>query len=151
MSNIATILAKKGSEVASVSENTSTLNAARIMRDRKIGSLIVLRDDTVVGIFTERDLLNRVVADGKNPAETSVGDIMTTPITSCTPFTSLKECASLMTSRRMRHIPVLEGDRLVGIVTSGDIMAYKLSHLEETNVFLQEYLHGTQQLAESAV
>ena len=149
MSNVATILAKKGSEVASVRENASVLDAARLMRDRKIGSVVVLRDEAVVGIFTERDMLYRVVAEMKDLIETSVGDVMTSPITSCSPMTSLSECAELMTSRRKRHIPVLESGKLVGIVTSGDIMAHKVSNLEETNIFLQEYMHGMQPVESS--
>jgi CBS domain-containing protein len=152
MSNVATILAKKGSEVASVTESASVLSAARLMRERHIGSVVVLRGTTVVGIFTERDMLYRVVAEALNPSETSVGDAMTTPVTSCTPFSTLKECAQLMTNRRMRHIPVIENGKLTGIITSGDIIAYKVRHLEETNVFLQEYIHGPQaEVAEAAV
>ena len=150
MSIVATILAKKGSDVASISESAFVLDAARIMRDRQIGSVVVLRDHTVVGIFTERDIVKRVVAESRNPAEARVGDVMTTPVSCCTPSTSLIECASLMTNRRLRHIPVLENGKLAGIVSSGDIMAYKLSHLEETNIFLQEYLHGPQALAVEA-
>lgn len=152
MSTVATILAKKGSEVASVSESTSVLDAARVMRERHIGSVVVLRGSTVVGIFTERDMLYRVVAEARNPAETQVGEMMTTPVTSCNPSSTLKECASMMTNRRMRHIPVIENGTLTGIITSGDIIAYKVQHLEETNVFLQEYLHGPQvELAEASV
>ncbi len=150
MSTVATILAKKGSFVASISESACVLDAACIMREKKIGSVVVLRDNAVVGIFTERDMAHRVVAESKNPASTRVADVMTAPVASCTPATSLIECASLMTNRRMRHIPVLENGKLAGIVSSGDIMAYKLSHLEETNIFLQEYLHGPQALAVEA-
>src|SRR4051794_24438871 len=98
MSTVATILAKKGSAVSTISESDAVLEAARLMRERHIGSLVVMRDNAVVGIFTERDMLYRVVAECKNPVEARVGTVMTTPVTSCEPGTTLKDCAQLMTS-----------------------------------------------------
>lgn len=142
MSTVATILTKKGHEAATVSEQDSALLASQLMRERHIGSVIVTREGTVVGIFTERDVMYRVVAAGKSPEATRVGDVMTAPVTSCEPATSLKECATIMTMKRLRHMPVIEDGKLCGVITSGDILAHKVSHLEETNVFLQEYLHG---------
>lgn len=144
MSTVATILTKKGHTVASVTETDWVLDAARLMRDKHIGSVIVVRDATVVGIFTERDTLYRVIAEGKDPAATRVSEVMTAPVTTISPDASLLDCAQLMTSRRMRHIPVIESGKLAGIVTAGDIMAYRISHLEESNIFLQEYLQMQQ-------
>lgn len=150
MSTVVTILSKKGREVASVSEKNSVLEAAQIMRERNIGSVVVMRGQEVMGIFTERDMLYRVVADGRNPAETPVREVMTAPVTTCSPNASLIECASLMTQKRLRHVPVIENGRLCGMVTSGDILAHKVRHLEETNVFLQEYMHGPQAIDAAA-
>ncbi|HLX63577.1 MAG TPA: CBS domain-containing protein [Planctomycetota bacterium] len=140
MSTVSTILAKKGSAVSSVSEDELVLNAARIMRDKHIGSVVVVRGETVVGIFTERDMLYRIVAESRDPGTTRVGEVMTAPVTTIEPAAELNQCAHLMTNRRMRHIPVVEGGKLAGIITAGDIMAHRVKHLEETNVFLQEYL-----------
>src|SRR5438046_251739 len=134
MSTVATILSKKGHAVASVSENDFVLDAAKLMREKHIGSVIVVRADTVAGIFTERDTLYRVIADGKDPAVTRVSEVMTAPVTTVSPETTLLDCAQMMTSRRMRHIPVIENGKLAGIVTAGDIMAYRISHLEESNI-----------------
>ena len=144
MSTVATILSKKGHAVASVSETDFVLDAAKLMREKHIGSVIVVRGDAVAGIFTERDTLYRVIADGKDPAITRVSEVMTAPVTTVAPETTLFDCAQIMTSRRMRHIPVIENGKLAGIVTAGDIMAYRISHLEESNVFLQEYLQVQQ-------
>lgn len=144
MSTVATILIKKGHEIATVTEADTALAAAQMMRERHIGSVIVMREGAVVGIFTERDIMYRVVAAGRNPAATLVGEVMTAPVTSCGPETALKDCATTMTHKRLRHMPVIDGGKLCGVITSGDILAHKCNHLEETNIFLQEYLHGTQ-------
>ena len=144
MSTVAAILIKKGHEISTVSEADTALAAAQMMRELHIGSVIVMREGTVVGIFTERDIMYRVVAAERNPAQTRVGDVMTSPVTSCGSDTALKECATIMTNKRLRHMPVIDGGKLCGVITSGDILAHKCNHLEETNIFLQEYLHGTQ-------
>ena len=145
MSTVATILSKnKGREIATVTEQDTTLAASQLMRERHIGSVIVLRGTAVVGIFTERDVLYRVVANSKDPAQTRVGEVMTAPVNSCESATSLSDCAQIMTGKRLRHMPVIDNGELCGVITSGDILAHKVSHLEETNIFLKEYMHGTQ-------
>jgi CBS domain-containing protein len=148
MSTVATILAHKGRNVASVTENDSVLDAARLMRERHIGSVVVAKDGDIHGIFTERDMLCRVVAEGRNPAQTRIGEVMTLDVACATPEMSLLQIASTMTQKRLRHMPVAEHGKLCGMITSGDILAYKVSHLEETNIFLKEYMHG-QQLVEA--
>src|ERR1043165_6031163 len=104
MSTVATILSKKGHVVASVTENDLVLDAARLMREKHIGSVVVVRNDTVAGIFTERDTLYRVIAEGRDPAVTRVSEVMTATVTTISPETTLLDCAQLMTSRRIRHI-----------------------------------------------
>ena len=144
MSTVATILAHKDRNIASVSENDTVLDAARLMRERRIGSVVAAEDGHVDGIFTERDMLYRVVAEGRDPAKTRVGEVMTRDVACATPEQSLLEIASLMTQKRLRHMPVTENGKLCGMITSGDIIAYKVTHLEETNIFLKEYMHGPQ-------
>lgn len=145
MSTVATILAtKKIRNIATVTESDTAFDAAQIMHEFHIGSVIVVRNNTVVGIFTERDVLYRVVAAGLNPAETRVSEVMTTPVASCASDEALRDIATQMSSKRLRHMPVIDNGKLCGVITSGDILAHKCSHLEETNVFLQEYLHGAQ-------
>lgn len=142
MPTVQDILEHKGREVASVAADCSVLDAAREMNRRHIGSVIVARDSGLVGIFTERDILVRVVAEGRDPANVVVGEVMTTPVVCCGVDTDLDECKALVTSRRIRHIPVVQGAEVVGIITSGDIMARESFDRETTIESLFEYING---------
>ena len=101
------------------------------MNARRIGSLVGLHDREVIGIFTERDILVRVVAACRNPETTAVGEVMTAPVVCCTPEAEIQECKELVTNQRLRHIPVVENGRLVGLVTSGDILAREAFERDE--------------------
>lgn len=137
------ILAKKGSFVAAVREDHSVLDAAREMNARRVGSVVVLEGENVIGIFTERDILTRIVAVQRDPEKTQVGQVMTTPVAVCHPGTTVDECRGVMTSKRIRHLPVVEGNRLVGIITSGDIMAQEIAAQQTTIEYMHEYLYGS--------
>lgn len=143
MNSVAAILKRKGTSVESIGETASVLEAARAMNERRIGSLVVLRGETVIGIFSERDILTRVVAENRNPTDTSVGEVMTAPVACCKLATSLEECKSVMTELRVRHLPVVEAGRLQGIVTSGDVLAFEAKEQEHTIEYLYNYLYGT--------
>ena len=135
------ILAKKSSDVAMIGEEATVMEAAKIMSDRRIGSLVVVRGEKVVGIFTERDVLNRVVARHLDPLETIVKDVMTTPVACCQPTTKLAECRSVMTEKRIRHLPVVQDNRLVGMISSGDILALEHVEQQRTIEYMHEYLY----------
>ncbi len=135
------IIAKKPKDVAIIDEEATVMEAAKIMSDRHIGSLVVGRLEKVVGIFTERDVLNRVVARHRDPLETIVKDVMTTPVACCQPTTKVAECRSVMTNKRIRHLPVVEENRLVGMISSGDILALEHGEQQKTIEYLFEYLH----------
>ncbi len=141
MPTVQDILAKKSDDVAIIEEEATVKEAAKIMSDRRIGSLVVGRGEKVVGIFTERDVLCRVVALHLDPLETSVKDVMTTPVACCQPTTKLAECRSVMTEKRIRHLPVVEDNRLVGMISSGDILALEDRQQERTIEYLHEYLY----------
>src|SRR5262249_10879660 len=96
--------------------------------------------ERVIGIFTERDILRRVVAPGKDPATTSVGDVMTSPVAYCRPETSIAECRSVMTAKRIRHLSLVEGERLCGIVTIGGLMAQEVGEHQATIEYLESYI-----------
>ena len=142
MPTVKDILDKKGVTVASIDKNDSVLQSAQKMNDQHIGSLVVLDGDNVVGIFTERDVLTRVVAAGFDPQKITLGEVMTTPIACCRLDTSLEECRDVMTKKRIRHLPVVEENRLLGIITSGDIMAQRIDSHKETIQYLHEYIYG---------
>jgi len=136
------ILDKKGNKVASAEKSQNVLAAAKKMNDQRIGSLVVIEGENVVGIFTERDILTRVVAEGRDPRKTDLADVITTPVACCRRDTTLEECRAVMTEKRVRHLPVVEDKKLLGIVTSGDIMAHHIEAHEETIQYLNEYIYG---------
>ncbi len=143
MHTVQHILDNKGSSVATIDADATVLEAARIMNEQRIGALVVTQRDKVIGIFTERDILNRVVAEQSSPAETVVKDVMTAPIACCRRNTTEAECRAVMRSKRIRHLPVVEDDRLVGIISIGDIIEDESAEKDETIHYLHEYLYGS--------
>ncbi len=144
MPKVRDLLKVKGTDVAAVSENDTVLDAAKLMNEKKIGSVVVTHEETVVGIFTERDILVRVVAEGADPATTKVGDVMTRPVAACCPHTTLEECKGVISEKRIRHLPVVDDGRLVGMITSGDLMANEALEKQQTIEYLYDYLYGKQ-------
>jgi CBS domain-containing protein len=136
------ILDRKGARVVSIRADASVLEAARVMNTHRIGALVVTEGGKVIGIFTERDILNRVVAAERDAAATLVRDVMTTPVAVCAPQTTRLECRTVMRHRRIRHLPVVDGDRLVGIVSIGDVLEVGEAEDQETIRYLHEYLFG---------
>ena len=134
------ILANKPA-VATIAEEATVMDAAKIMSDRHIGSLVVVRGDTIVGIFTERDVLNRVVARHRDPVEVIIKDVMSTPVAYCQPTTKLAECRGVMTRKRIRHLPVVKDNKLLGMVSSGDILAMEHGEQQKTIEYMYEYLY----------
>ncbi len=141
MVTVRKILENKGREVVSVDHEAKVVDAARVMNERRIGALVVTRGEKVVGIFTERDILNRVVAQLRDPAATAVHEVMTSPVACCTPDTGRAECRSVMRSRRIRHLPVVKGEQLVGIISIGDILEDEGAEQQETIRYLYEYMN----------
>jgi len=144
MAAVRDILANKGSHVMSVGPEATVLDAATLMNDQKIGALIVLEQGRVVGMFTERDVLRRVVGERRDPATTKVCEVMTAEVVCCRPDTELDEARTAMKTRRIRHLPVVEGgnDTLHGVVSIGDLNAHMANTQEQTIHLLQEYLYG---------
>ena len=142
MSTVNAVLSVKGSQVAAIGKAETVLDAATRMNERGIGCLVVTDGETVIGIFTERDVLRRVVAAKVDPAQTLVGDVMTAPVACCKPDTTLAECRAVMTEKRIRHLPVVEKERLCGIVTISDLMAREVGEHQATIEYLQSYIVG---------
>lgn len=142
MRTVRDILARKGTDVAAVSKDASVLDAARIMNERRIGALVVTTGDQVVGIFTERDVLNRVVAAQRSANTTRVGEVMTSPCACCKPETALEECRDVMTEKKIRHLPVVDAGRLCGLISIGDLMAAEAHNRQTTIEYMHEYLYG---------
>ncbi len=137
-----TILAHKNSDVATIEESANVLDAAKLMNERHIGALVITKGDRVVGIFTERDILNRVVAEGLEPRDTQLNKVMTSPMACCNRNTKLAECKSVMSSKRIRHLPVVEDGKLYGMISAGDILASECEDQQATIEYLHEYLYS---------
>jgi len=143
MSTVRDLLATKGSHVLSVGPKATVLDAAVLMNDHKIGSLIVLEHGHVIGIITERDILQRIVAKQRCPGTTLVEDIMTDELVCCAPHTTVDEARFAMKNRRIRHLPVIDVDgTLHGMISIGDLNAHQAEDQEQTIHFMQEYLYG---------
>jgi CBS domain-containing protein len=142
MPKVQDVLSHKGGDVATIETDRSVIDAAQEMNRRRIGSLVVMKGERVVGMFTERDILVRIVAERRDPEKTTVGEVMTAPVVCCIPETDLADCRAIVTHRRIRHIPVVVSGKLLGIVTSGDILAHEFMEREVTIESLSEYIGG---------
>ena len=140
MARVKDILARKGDIVVTIGADESVADAARLMNERGIGGLVVMDRDQMVGIFTERDVLRRVVAEKRDPAATPVREVMTSPVVTCGLDAPLEQCVELVTSKRIRHIPVLEEGQLCGIITSGDMLAFQVQEQQDTIEHLNRYV-----------
>ncbi|MEW6249530.1 MAG: CBS domain-containing protein [Planctomycetota bacterium] len=141
MSTVQSILDRKGKQVHSIGEDQTVLAAASAMNAHRIGALVVTRGDVVVGIFTERDILNRVVAARRDPERTLVREVMSSPVACCAPETTRDECRAVMRARRIRHLPVVHEGRLVGIVSIGDVLETADAEQAATIQHLYEYMY----------
>ena len=143
MATIRDLLTIKGSEVVSIGKDATVLDAALRMNQHRVGAMVVLEGDRLVGMFTERDVLRRVVAERRDPATTLVSDVMTTEVVCCTPETSAEEARGSMKNRRIRHLPVVDSaDKLIGLISIGDLNAHQNTAQEQTIHLMHEYLYG---------
>lgn len=142
MTTVRDILDHKGGQVISIAPGTTALEAARLMNEHRIGSLLVMDGSKLVGIVTERDILRRVVAAANDPSQVLVDSILSTPVACCRPETNLEECRQVITDKRIRHLPVVDHGQLRGIITIGDLMAFAISEHESTIKYLNEYMFG---------
>ena len=140
MPKVRDILARKGNAVHTVEPGATVLEATRKMNEKRLGALLVVEGHAIVGIFTERDVLTRVVAVGADPSTIHVGDVMTTSVAYCTPDTTIDECRGIFTAKRIRHLPVMEQEKLAGLITPGDVMAYESDDKERTIHYLTNYI-----------
>ena len=142
MSLIKDVLAKKGSEVATIFPQATVMEAADLMSKQRIGALCVVEGESLAGVFTERDILNRVVSAGLDPGATRVADVMTSDVMTCGPEGDTGDCAAVMSHKHLRHLPVVDGGKLVGLISAGDLMAMEMSKKQAHIEDLHEYLHG---------
>lgn len=142
MGSVSLLLAQKPQQVWSVPPELMVFDAIQLMADKNIGSVLVVKDGRLLGILSERDYTRKVILKGKSSRQTPVSDIMTVDPYTVTPATGIGECMRLMTERRVRHLPVLEGGRLVGMISVGDVMKWIMAAQSSTIDQLQSYITG---------
>jgi CBS domain-containing protein len=139
VNRLAEILEEKGGDVLEIDAGSSVLEAVQLMVENNVGSLLVTVDGDVAGIVTERDYLRRVTLEGRTEAA-PVREIMSSPLVVATPETTVDECMAMMTDRRIRHIPVVDREKVVGLVSIGDLVKFK-SKLQSFEIqFLNDYI-----------
>ncbi len=140
MNQLADILDDKGDQVLRIEADASVFEAIERMVEANVGSLLVTEEGEIAGIVTERDYLRRVALEGRTDRETAVREIMSSPLIVATPETTIDECMALMTDRRIRHVPVVEGGGVVGIVSIGDVVKFKSKQQSYEIQYLHEYI-----------
>ncbi len=142
MRTLQVLLEGKGHDIWSVHPDDTVLDAIKVLAEKDIGALIVIKDDKPVGIFSERDYARNVYLKGKSSPETLVRDVMAAPVICVSPDQSVDECMALMTEKRFRHLPVLDGDKLVGMVSIGDLVKSVIAEQQFNIEQLEHYIHG---------
>ena len=140
METVSILLTRKRGDVLQVSPDTTVLEAAQKMNQREVGSVLVMAEGVLVGIFTERDLMRRVVAQDLLPGATRVGDVMTSSLVTCTPEARIVDCNTMMSERRIRHLPVIGLEGVLGVITTGDLLAYELHEQESKIQHLESFV-----------
>lgn len=139
---IATILAGRSDAVHQCTCKATVRDAANLLAEKRIGALPIVRDGAVVGIFSERDLVYRLHSDGPAVLDAPVEQAMTAPAITVTPETQVMSALSLMTRRRIRHLPVVDGAQLVGFVSIGDLVKYRIDKIESEAAALRDYIQS---------
>ena len=142
MKTVEDILHAKGSDIYSVRPDDTVYDAVRLMADKGIGSVLVMEEDRLVGILTERDYARKVVLDGRSSKEMRVTEVMTKKVLCVSPERTVDECMALMTDKRARHLPVLDHKRVVGVVSIGDLVKAVIHEQKILIDQLQNYISG---------
>ena len=142
MTTVRNILQSKGPEIWSVEPKTPVMTALKLMDEKNIGALVVARAGSVLGILSERDYARKLVLKGRSSSDATVQDLMTSSVITVTPDQSMDQCMDLMTSKRIRHLPVVENDKLIGLISIGDVVKAVISEKEFLIKQLENYISG---------
>ena len=140
MRNVSQILERKGGRVVTIAEDQPVLEALRLMAEHHIGAVVVMRGDELTGIASERDYARKVALLGRSSSDTPVATIMSSPVVCVGPSESVSDCMAIMTERHIRHLPVLDGGRLLGIVSIGDLVKEVIEDQKQEISYLQQYI-----------
>jgi CBS domain-containing protein len=140
--NVRDILREKGTAVYSISPDDTVYDALKLMAEKNVGALLILDGDRLAGLISERDYARKIVLKEKLSRETKVKEIMTADVLTVAPAMALDECMELITEKRMRHLPVVENDRLLGLISIGDVVKGIIDHKESVIEQLEGYIKG---------
>jgi len=135
------LLDRKNRAIFSIGPDEPVLEAIRLMAEHHIGALLVMKSDELVGIVSERDYARKVILKGRSSADTPVSQIMSSPVVTVSMNNNVQECMQLMTARRIRHLPVVEGRRVVGMISIGDLVKAVMEEQQQTIEQLESYIH----------
>ena len=142
MKSVAELIKHKQAGIVSIGPNATVLDAIRLLAEKEIGAVLVLDGEQLAGIFSERDYARKVVLQGKSSKETPVREIMTEKVVCVQPEQTIEDCMGLMTDKRIRHLPVLEHKKVVGVISIGDVVKEMLSEQEFVIKQLESYIHN---------
>ena len=142
MVSVRQLLSRKGAEVWSIDAEEPVLEAIQMMADRRVGALPVTRNGELVGVVSERDYARKVILLGCSSAETPVWQIMSSPVITVTPAEDARKCMQLMTEKRIRHLPVVDGGRMIGVISIGDLVRAVIEDQEQTIEQLERFIAG---------
>ncbi len=140
MASVKQILQGKGHDVWSVGPEASVYEAIEMMADKEVGGLVVMDGDSLVGVFSERDYARKVALKGRTSRDTKIKVIMTSRVTYVRPEQSVQECMALMTEKRIRHLPVMDGEKLLGIISIGDLVKAIIDEQQHVIEQLEQYI-----------
>lgn len=143
MTTIGQLLKTKGNEIWSIAPQATIYEALQVMSEKDVGALLVVHKGDVVGIFSERDYARKLILKGKFSKDTSVEELMTRKVLYVGPESTIEDCMALMTAKSVRHLPILKNERLIGIVTLGDVIKQIISDQEFTIHQLENYISGS--------
>ena len=142
MISVRQLLDRKGRQVFSIASGAAVLEAIRLMAERHVGALLVMEGEALRGIVSERDYARKVILMGRSSADTPVRDIMTATVITVQPETPVEECMQIMTEQRVRHLPVIESGRVVGMVSIGDLVKAVIAEQQQHIEQLESYIHS---------
>ena len=142
MRSVSQILDRKGSRVVSVTREAPVLEAIRVMAEHHLGAVLVMEGEQLIGIASERDYARKVILQGRSSSDTPVAVIMTSPVVCVGPHDTIAECMSIMTEKHIRHLPVIEGERVIGVVSIGDLVKELIEEQKQEISLLQQYIAG---------
>jgi len=142
MNNVAEIIKLKGNEVFTISPNITVFDALIILAEKNIGALVVTKNEKVVGIFSERDYARKIILKGKSSIVTTVNELMTTDVLYVSQEASIDECMDLMSENHIRHLPVIEDEKLVAVISIGDVVKHIIKHQKFQIRELEKYIKG---------